>query len=74
MRNTLTVALVILGVILGVIIGSNLQSYNDTHADITVLPCALWGGNSDPVIPAYTFTGACVLPDGYLSVPPDPNK
>jgi hypothetical protein len=55
--------------ILGVIVGAYAQQYNDQHADITVLPCSAWADNQNPVIPPYTFTGACALPDGTLSVP-----
>lgn len=41
-----------------------------TTPDITVLPCSAWAHTEYPTIPPYTFTGACSLPDGTLSLSP----
>jgi hypothetical protein len=55
--------------ILGVIVGAYAQQFNDQRADITVLPCSAWANSATPDIPPFTFTGACAMPDGSLSVP-----
>lgn len=66
------VALVAVAAIVGATIGANRQAATDSHADITAISCSAYASTSHPKIPPYTFTGACVLPDGTLSTPTDP--
>jgi len=49
--------------------GYSIGFHKAETADITVLPCSAWTETSHPHIPPFTFTGACALPDGTLSVP-----
>ena len=69
MRTRTTVALAALALLAGAAIGAHAQGASDAHADITVLPCSAYATTSTPVTPAYTFIGACALPDGTLSTP-----
>lgn len=46
----------------------------DYDTEIKVLPCSAWAGDDSPFIPPFTFTGACELPNGYLSVPTPPEQ
>lgn len=55
--------------LLGASVGMSIQARSDAHADITVMPCSAWANTQNPKVPAFTFTGACELPDGHLSTP-----
>ena len=37
--------------------------------DVTVMPCSAWADTQYPVIPANTFTDACLNDDGTFSTP-----
>lgn len=39
-----------------------------TAPDITIMACSAWADTQYPVIPDYTFTGACLNDDGTYSV------
>lgn len=40
-------------------------------ADWTLAPCSLWADDSDPKLPPYTITNACVADDGTISLAPE---
>lgn len=45
------------------------HTVTQTPPDWTYAPCSDWAGTSTPTLPPYTFTEACVAPDGSILTP-----
>ena len=55
----------VIGFVVGILALLGSSFLNPTPApDITVMPCSAWTNTQNPVIPANTFTGACLAEDG----------